>query len=421
MSLLVALDATKSAGQAGQCDGTTAAGKACCDAYSQLIMTFFSGSCAGTVCPVACQSAVDKMLRACENQVMNVTESDGRVVRRHMDEQFVESLAKLGYTDNCSWGFSGCDAGCTHSYLQSSLHGCAKIGENLEFLGLCSGPGAGTDLGPSPQPGCATDLSVCGPGQNPQCTESGCTAKCIQKLWTLEDQCRGCTEKRIRRFLTRAVAGIGDASGSVNSPVLSGITCSASCTNIGGRLRRVCCPANSTECNKQDAFPAVCYGDGVCKEAVLVAALHMCPKEFLNSSDLLGLYDDCSGCDDCSDAESRVEAAARCGEHGSVIPHSSGKCNCSHGFTGDVCDRPPPEPEPEPEPEAPSSSPPGKTGNSKVPYVIGGVVLLVGVLAIAVTALVFGRRKASKKALAQQDALAPLQISGADETRVYTA
>jgi hypothetical protein len=141
----------------------------------------------------------------------------------------------------------------------------------------------------------------------------------------------------VQNFLQHASSGTLDTLTDYceHPPCLGAATCMTGCDNVTDRVLRTCCSTESNECDQnncakytsekdctaasgctcegaeenngdpskcrtpfkcvaEDPWPPTCSAAGGCADAVVSAALQVCPEKFYNEPRLLGLYTDCT-------------------------------------------------------------------------------------------------------------------------------
>eukprot|EP01043_Picozoa_sp_COSAG02_P064001 COSAG02_NODE_9230_length_2283_cov_1.328297_1_plen_702_part_10 len=304
----------------------------CTDSYRAVIESVTkSGPCVSRVActpddpPGGCQSQINTMLAACKDQVYNTTDPEtGSTMTRAFDQQASEALQKLGL-GHCDFheGYESCDSTCTIPYAIKTLGTCAKWFMSFDFQGFCKPNG-----GDPASVGCDN----LGP-------EGGCSAECMDKFFDFQDRCTYCEDPIVQNFLRKASSGtLGTRVTDFcdHPPCLGAATCMTGCDNITDRVLRTCCSTQSNECDQnncashsnekdclaaagctcegaeesnngdpskcqtpikcvaEDPWPPTCSDVGGCAEAVVSAALDVCPEKFYVEPRLFGLYADCT-------------------------------------------------------------------------------------------------------------------------------
>ena len=298
--------------------------KLCDEAYKAAFASTMSpqGVCQGPAACMPdhpntpCQKLITNMLQRCKDVVYNET-VDGRTVSRSFDQQAVLALKQLGPA-TCDYheGYEACEATCTMAHATQALgDGCGKWFFSTLWQGFCRPDGSDSDF------------SACkdaGP-------EGGCSAACMTRFYDYQDKCAGCQDPLVQDFLSKAAGGAlktPSASCLYNHlPCMGAATCMTGCDNVTERVLRTCCSGESTECDgncigvpkkkcnapdngcrwlddpkksgaarciAEDPFPSTCASDGGCQEAVVAAALEVCPKIFYEQPRMFGLYTDCT-------------------------------------------------------------------------------------------------------------------------------
>ena len=309
----------------------------CQEAYKKAIQSALSGVCASpTACSAdrpnsPCQQLITTMLENCKDQVYNATDDEaGKIITRSFDQQAVEALQLLGLS-NCDFheGYDGCNATCHVDQARLELGDCAKWFFTVNFQGFCEPNGV--------------DNSEACRSSGPL---GGCSAECMDRFFDFQDRCSGCSDPFVQSFLKKASGGwlvtpsINDDSCPHDElPCLGAATCMTGCENVTKRVLRTCCSTRSDECDgdcagiedaeqclkkkgctcdgaqetgngdpskchqfdggkikcvAEDPWPSTCLKAGGCEDAVVSAALEVCPKIFYEQPRLFGLYTDCT-------------------------------------------------------------------------------------------------------------------------------
>lgn len=331
----------------------------CSNAYAMAYSSVLTGSCMKSVgpCHEECQKLISAAMLKCKDVRFNQTDPETNKTESFpFDAMMLPNLQRLG-PPTCDYhlGYKSCESTCSISDAKTQLAGCIM------------------------------------PNRQGSPVFTSCDQPCLGKYLGFKDQCAGCGDIFIKKFLADGASSI--------------VECQTSCTNVTGRLTQLCCPRddpaedNSTECDDQN-IPVVPDADSACCAAVKKSALSVCPSAFYDiKSPTLPrwgeVYEQCL----CAGVESGCQAVAQLKEAAEAA-------------------RPDPTPRPSPSPNTPWAWNKDKKTISIPAEALIATGLVCAVMLVAVVALALSKKR-QRGELGDSLFIDTADGSGARTTAVY--